>query len=365
MDKVKAVMVGCGGIAFGKHLPKAEESKLVDFVGFCDIVPERAEKARAQYGAEGAVTAGSLTQLLTHKDIGKSIEAVYVCTPNRSHSALTVEALEAGCHVLCEKPMAINAAEAKKMLEAAEKSGKLLSVGYQNRYRREYMFAKDMAQSGELGDIYFARAKAVRRRAVPTWGVFLNEREQGGGPLIDIGTHALDLVLWVMDNYKPKYAVGTAYHKLNGQTFTGNAWGDWDTVKFTAEDSAFGFIVMENGATVTLEASWALNDRFPQEAVFTMSGTKAGIDFTGGVFVNDIRAGRQAVTEVAVSGRGVDFYEGDTGASPDLAEQKTFLRAVRGEGELVVKPEQAYAVTLILDAIYKSAAEGKPVFFDQ
>lgn len=118
---------------------------------------------------------------------------------------------------------------------------------------------KKVAEAGELGDMYLAKPHAVRRRAVPTWGVFLNEEEQGGGPLIDIGTHALDMTLWIMDNYKPKYAVGTTYKKLNDQTDTANAFGDWDPKEFTVEDSAFGFVVMENGATIILETSWALN----------------------------------------------------------------------------------------------------------
>ena len=106
----------------------------------------------------------------------------------------------------------------------------------------------------------------MRRRAVPTWGVFLDEEKQGGGPLIDIGTHSLDITLYVMNNYKPKYAVGTTYHKLNNDTKTGNIWGDWDPEKFTVEDSAFGFVVMENGATVSVDASWALNYANPGEA---------------------------------------------------------------------------------------------------
>ena len=105
-------------------------------------------------------------------------------------------------------------------------------------------YVKSVCSAGELGDIYYAKAHAVRRRAVPTWGVFLNEEEQGGGPLIDIGTHALDLTLWMMDNYKPKSVKGSVFKKLGDQTETGNAWGDWNPDEYTVEDSAFGFIKM-------------------------------------------------------------------------------------------------------------------------
>lgn len=167
---------------------------------------------------------------------------------------------------MCEKPMAKTAADAQKMLDAARKTGKKLTIGYQNRCRPDSLLMKKAVDAGALGDIYFAKAHAIRRRAVPTWGVFLNEYEQGGGPLIDIGTHALDLTLWMMDNYKPKAVLGSTFKKLGNQTETGNAWGDWDPKEFTVEDSAFGFVTMENGATIILESSWALNTLDVREA---------------------------------------------------------------------------------------------------
>ena len=229
----KIGIIGCGGIANGKHMPSLKKVPGVEMVAFCDIVLERAEKAAKDFGTADAKVYEDYKELL--KD--ETIDIVHVCTPNRSHSFITVDALDAGKHVMCEKPMAINSAEALKMLEAATRSGKKLSIGYQNRQTPEAQFLKEEAVKGTFGDIYYAKATAIRRRAVPTWGVFLNEEEQGGGPLIDIGTHALDLTLWTMDNYKPKYCVGTAYHKLNNDTRTGNAWGDWDPDKFTVERS--------------------------------------------------------------------------------------------------------------------------------
>jgi predicted dehydrogenase len=359
MTKIKAGIIGCGGICFGKHLPAALATGLVDFVAFCDIVEANAAKSCKEFGAKGAKTYSDYVKMLDENDI----DAVYICTPNRTHSDIAVYALESGRHVMCEKPMAINAKEAMRMVIAAKKSGKLLTVAYQNRFRPENLYVKRLADEGEFGDIYFARAKAVRRRAVPTWGVFLNDFEQGGGPLIDIGSHALDLTLWTMNNYKPKYAVGTVYQKLNSRTDTGNAWGDWNPDEFTVEDSAFGFVVMENGATIVLESSWALNDRFPQEAVFTLAGTKAGVDFVDGVHINSIRDGRQTVTKVTMPGSGVEFYSPNEDDKHEIIEQQVFLNAVLGKGELTVTPEQAYVVTLILDGIYESAKTGKPVYF--
>jgi predicted dehydrogenase len=239
--KIRVGIIGCGGIANGKHMPSLKKVAECEMVAFCDIIVSRAEEAAKKFGTADAKVYEDYKELL--KD--ETIDVVHVCTPNRSHSFITVDALEAGKHVMCEKPMAINSAEAKKMLDAAERTGKKLTIGYQSRFRDDSAYLKAAADAGDLGEIYYAKATALRRRAVPTWGVFLNEYEQGGGPLIDIGTHALDLTLWTMNNYKPKYCVGTTFHKLNNDTQSGNAWGDWDPEKFTVEDSAFGFIVME------------------------------------------------------------------------------------------------------------------------
>lgn len=360
MDKIKAGIIGCGGIANGKHMPSLKKLSDVEMVAFCDIVPERAEKAAKEYGTPDAEVYTDYKELL--KD--PAITTVHVCTPNRAHSFITVDALEAGKHVICEKPMAINYEEAMKMVDTARKTGKILTIGYQNRYRPDSLYMKAECEKGTFGDIYFAKAHAIRRRAVPTWGVFLNEYEQGGGPLIDIGTHALDLTLWMMNNYKPKYVVGTTYHALNNQRESANAWGDWDPEKFTVEDSAFGFVVMENGATIILESSWALNTLDVGEAMTSICGTKAGATMKGGLQINGVANARQYVTTPDFSAGGVAFFEGGGSASPEVIEQRTFYNKVEGKGELTVLPEQAATVTRILEGIYESAKTGKPYFFE-
>ena len=248
------------------------------------------------------------------------VDIVYVATPPDSHRELALKVLAAGKPVYVEKPMAMNYDEARQMLAARDKSGKVLTIGYQNRYRPECLYLKQECEAGTFGDIYYAHAQAIRRRAVPTWGVFIDEEKQGGGPLIDIGTHALDLTLFMMDNYEPDYCVGTTYHALNKQTQTGNAWGDWDTEKFTAEDSAFGFVVMKNGATIYLSSSWALNTLDVREAVTEFSGTKAGADMRDGLRINGVRNGRQYVFKPDFSAGGVAFFDGASGGNPNDLE---------------------------------------------
>ncbi len=358
MKNIRAGIIGCGGIANGKHMPSIKALGGIDLVAFCDIIEERAAKAAKEYGTSDALVFTDYQDLLK-----LDLDAVYVCTPNRSHSYITVDALHSNKHVMCEKPMAINAQEAQKMLDAAKETGKVLTVGYQNRFRPDSQYLKKTCLDGELGDIYFARANAIRRRAVPTWGVFLNEYEQGGGPLIDIGTHALDLTLWMMDNYQPKYVVGATYHKLNNDKDTGNAWGDWDCEKFTVEDSAFGFIMMENGASIMLSSSWALNTLEVEEAATVLSGTKGGADMHDGLRINGVKHGRQYVEKPDLVANDVDYYSGSN-EKPQVLEQRAFVKAIRGEAKPVVLPEEALIVTQILDAIYESSKTGKPVYFN-
>lgn len=351
-------VIGCGGIATGKHLPSLAALENVQIIAFSDINRDCAAKAAQEFGPAGAAVYTDYRELL--KD--KTIDLVHICTPNRSHCEITVAALEAGKHVMCEKPMAITAAEARKMVEAAKRTGKKLTIGYQNRFRSDSQYLYKLCRHGDLGEIYFAKAHALRRRAVPTWGVFLNETEQGGGPLIDIGTHALDLTLWMMDNYQPRYVVGNAYHKLGNRKDAANAWGPWDPAKFTVEDSAFGFITMKNGATIILESSWALNTLEEGEAMTTLCGTESGADMRDGLRINGENFGRLYTTKPVLNSGGVAFYEGKHD-NPALEEARAWINCIMNDTEPVVKPEQALVVTEILEAIYESSRTGKPVFF--
>jgi predicted dehydrogenase len=216
-----------------------------------------------------------------------------------------------------------------------------------------------------MGEVYMAKAHAVRRRGVPTWGVFMDLEQQGGGPLIDIGTHALDLALWTMDNYKPNLVVGSVFHKLKDKP-DGNIFGPWKPEEFKVEDSAFGYIKMENGATIMLEAAWALNMLDTKEAQVTLFGTEAGAemfgdawDGKGTITFNTVKYGQQLETHTSAEG-GVAFYEGESLNMGEL-EAKMWLEAILEDKDPVVLPEQALVVTQILEAIYQSARTGESV----
>lgn len=357
---LKVGIIGCGGIANQKHLPALAGIEEVEVVAFCDIIEERAILSKNTYGTSDGRVYSDYKEMLEKEDL----DIIHVCTPNSSHAEISIAAMEADNHVMCEKPMAKTAEEARAMIEASEKTGKKLTIGYQNRFRKDSQFLHAACADGELGEIYNAKAHAIRRRAVPTWGVFLDEEAQGGGPLIDIGTHALDLTLWMMDNYKPKYVVGKTYHKLSDKENAANAFGSWDPKEFTVEDSAFGFIVMENGATIYLESSWALNSLDVKEAKTTLHGTKAGADMNDGLTINGEERGLQYDKKIVLETGGVDFYDG-SGDEPELVEARAWIDSILYDKEVVVKPEEALVVTEILEAIYQSAKLGEPVFLQE
>lgn len=373
MEKLKVGVIGCGGIATLKHFPALKKAKdRVEIVACCDIIEDRATQAVAQHGSKDAKAYVDYRKMLEDK----SIDVVYVLTPNVAHCALTVDSLDTGKHVLCEKPMAASSSDAKKMLDAVKRTGKKLTIGYQNRFRKDVQILYKACRAGDLGDIYYAEAQAIRRKGVPTWGVFPDKSKQGGGPLIDIGTHALDITLWAMDNYKPKSVTGSVFQKMK-DNYEGNLFGPWDPKTYEVEDSAFAFIKMENGATINLGASWALNVRKNREGTVTLCGTKAGVELVGegaGAPTAPVNGTGRAVFNTASNGELVDISPmeisgpgpADFGGDPwrvGDAEAKAWFDAIVNNTDPVVKPEEAFAVTQILEAVYKSAQTGKTIDF--
>lgn len=366
MKKLKIGFIGCGGIAFDKHLPgMATQTDKIDMYAFCDIIAERAEEARQKYGCTDAKMYTDYHELLEDPEI----YAVHVLTPNVKHCEISCAAMEAGKHVICEKPMAATAADAKKMLDTSKRTGKLLTIGYQYRHFDANRAMKDYVSTGALGDIYYAETTAIRRRGIPTWGVFTNKAEQGGGPLIDIATHSLDLTLWMMNNYEVESVTGVSFAKIGKYAAPdemGNDFGAWDPAKYEVEDSAFGFVRMKNGALINLRCSWALNMIAPGGSVL-LCGTKGGLDNSDGVRANHVVANRQIDSKIAT--RAPRFMpsiliDRNPMVMPNVAEAEIWVNALLGKGDLFVTAEQAYTVTRILDAIYQSSATGKTAYFD-
>lgn len=343
-DKVRVGIVGTGGIARGRHLPCFTENETAELVALCDIKPDVLEKAADDYDVAARYT--DYIEMYDKEDL----DAVIVCTPNDVHAPATIAALERGINVLCEKPMSLDPDQGQAMLEAAEKSGKLLTFGFHYRHMPEVMAARRVVDSGELGDVYMVRVQALRRRGIPSWGTFVHKHIQGGGAMIDFGVHLLDSALWLMGNPKAVEVSASLSQRL-GKEPNVNTWGDWNYQEFTVEDQVAAFVRFENDVTMMLECSWAVNIPESKENI-SLSGTKAGLE----VFPLSVnKADHEMLTTWKPD------WIADEQLDPGTHQTAEFVEAVRTGGQVVTKPIQALQVTQIIDAMYRSAELGEAV----
>ncbi|CAI9411380.1 Gfo/Idh/MocA family protein [Aestuariimicrobium sp. T2.26MG-19.2B] len=342
--KVRVGIVGTGGIARARHLPCLTENESAELVALCDIKPDVLKKAGDDFDV-----AARYTDYLEMYD-NENLDAVVVCTPNDVHAPATIAALERGINVLCEKPMALDPTEGEAMLAAAEKSGKLLTFGFHYRHMPEVMAARRVVDSGELGDVYMVRVQALRRRGIPSWGTFVHKHIQGGGAMIDFGVHLLDSALWLMGNPKAIEVTASLSQRL-GKSPNVNTWGDWNYQEFTVEDQVAAFVRFENGVTMMLECSWAINIPESRENI-SLSGTRAGLE----VFPLSVnKADHEMLTTWKPD------WIADAKLDPGAHQAAEFVNAVRTGGTVVTKPSQALQVTRIVDAMYRSAESGEAV----
>ncbi len=283
------------------------------------------------------------------------IDIIDVCTPNMYHTELTVAALDAGKHVICEKPLAPKPADIRKMIEARDRSGKLLMTAQHFRYRGTSQAMKRELDTGVLGDVYHARSWMLRRGWIPVRPGFIYKRNSGGGPCIDIGVHILDLTLWFMGNPKPVAVSGVAKKPLAGQEGSFSTWGgalvpqDMDV-----EDFAAAFVRFENGATLVLEVSWLLHHDTPGEDMqMWLYGTQAGCHWPECKFMETDFATKQMSNRTLL-------LTAETMEAHAL-ECVDFARCVAEGLPSPVPAEQSLQVMSILDGIYRSQAEGGEV----
>jgi len=352
MGKLKLGLIGAGGIVRGAHyraISKLTED--IKVVAVADVVRTAAEAIVREFNAEYVFE--DYNELLNLKEV----DAVLITVPNYLHARAAIDALEAGKHVLCEKPMAINGFDAERMVEVQKKTGRTLMVALNNRFRRDVQHLKILIESGELGDIYYAKSGWMRRAGIPGWGGwFTNQSKSGGGPLIDIGIHMLDLALYIMGNPKPVSVVGSTYKKF-GHMEQGKSrvWKVADPQGiYNVEDLATAFIRLDNGATLTLDVSWAAN--IEKDSVFVnLMGTKGGaaIENSKGVAIYTERYGEQ-----------YDIYPqikfNDDEARFEM--WKHFIYCVKTGTAPIGSPVQAMFVNKILDAIYESSKTGREVY---
>ncbi|MFY9234493.1 MAG: Gfo/Idh/MocA family oxidoreductase [Fimbriimonadaceae bacterium] len=348
MTKLKIGIIGSGGIAQSCHMPGyASVPDKCEMVAVCDINPDVAREAADKFGISHICT--DYRELLGNPEI----DAVSVATPNKFHLQPTVDALRAGKHVLCEKPLAMNADEGREMCRAAKETGKILQVALQQRFSGPMRYMKAFIDAGEMGDIYYARAWALRRRGVPGWGVFTDKEKQGGGPLIDIGVHILDMTLHLMGYPKPISASGMTWDMLGKNPELHNNWGDYDRSKFTVEDYAAAFIRFEGGRAVTLESSFMGNiegDPFRTHLMGTKAGATVKISGDDAVRIYTEKH-RQVYDIIPINVPRVE--------SSHTAEVQAFVDAILEGKPSPVPGEQGLILNAIFDSIYKSSESGR------
>ncbi|MCS6861586.1 MAG: Gfo/Idh/MocA family oxidoreductase [Abditibacteriales bacterium] len=331
MKRTQKINVGVIGLGMGRwHLQNYAKCANANVLAVCDIDETRLKAVQMEYDAPYAYA--NYAELIAMDEL----DAVTVALPNYLHAPVTIAALRAGKHVLVEKPMATSAREAEEMVAAAKRAQRILMMHFNYRFTPEHFFLKDYVQSGGLGEVYFAKAFYLRRRGIPALGSWFTQKAlSGGGALCDIGVHALDLALWLMDYPQVSDVLGASYAKF------GPPLAQKAKKTFDVDDLSVGLIKFENGASLFLEASWASNIA-KDEVYVDLYGTKGGLTTRGGAKMFYERAGAQ-VDAAPVRVRPVE------------TPQQHFVNCIQRGMTPICPGEHGLAVQRILDAIYASS----------
>ncbi|MBF2507893.1 Gfo/Idh/MocA family protein [Listeria welshimeri] len=340
--KKKVAIIGAGQVAEKVHAAYYKTRDELELVAVCDPSMKRGEEFRVKNGFhKHYATAEEMFAV-------EKIDIVSICTPNRFHFDNVMLSLRHGAAVMCEKPPAMSASEAKAMWELADEKKVILAYDFHHRFSSEAQFLKQNVAL--LGEIYCVKATALRRSGVPGWGTFTNKEMQGGGPLIDMGIHMLDAAMFVLGFPKVKKVTAKSFQKIGTKKSMGT-FGSWDPTKYTVEDSLFGFIELENGGLIELDTSFALHIK-PENML--------NVDFFG-----DLAGGSLYPAEIYTDNAG-EFELLANKEEPDENKHensmKAFVDSVLGEGEVeLAGAEQGYRIQKIVESLYESAEKGESV----
>ncbi len=343
MKRLRMALIGSGQIAQVTHIPNYQSMEEVEIVGICDTRLEAAGRAADKFGIPNYYN--------SHVEMLEALkpDAVTVCVPNKFHCHIALYALEAGCHVFCEKPPAITVQEASEMERMAEMKGKLLSYGFHFRSSEQTAFLKDRIRKGRMGEIYHTEVKWCRRRGIPGWGCFTNKEIQGGGPLIDIGAHMLDCALYLLDYPDISYVCASASSRL-GKTAGVGLMGSWNPDNFTVEDGLFGFIKFQDGTSLDLQTSFAINQKQKDVRSVKLYGSKEGAELFPLALYGE--------EDGQLSDKQFPFMEM---RDWHIDADRNFVQACMGRAELLVTAKQGTYIQRVLCGLYESADTGMPV----
>lgn len=339
-------LIGTGFVARRAHLPawSALGARMgAEVTALCDL--DAAALAAAAPLAPSARTFGDARELFASE-----VDAVTICASNAAHFPLALAALRAGKHVLCEKPLGISAREAELLGAEADARGLVLMAHHQLRFTAEARAARDFMRAGGLGPVHHARVTALRRASAPTLPGFTDRALSGGGALLDLGVHALDLALWLMDFPRATRVSGSARAAHAGGARIKGRWGDWDRARFDVEDFAAGLVHFENGATLVLESAWL--GHYPEEGLScALFGEAASLHWPSGEVISQ----GNALERVRLPAPPEDAGDGH------LAAIRAFAEAVTRGLPSPVPWTEARAALGIIDALYASAREGREI----
>ena len=339
---IKVVVIGAGWIATHGHLPGHKKAG-AHLAAIADVAPGLAEKVGAEYGVERAYT--DWRQMLEKEQP----DVVSVCVPNAYHLEVVTAALQAGAHVLCEKPLATSAAEAEEMFAMAARAGRHLMAEQNLRFRSVNQAIKSRIDAGEFGRIYHADAVYVRRLGIPTWGSFTQRRFSAGGAMLDIGVHVIDCALWFMGSPRAVEVTAQVDSFFGKRPEVAAARRNaWDPAKFDVDDFASAFIRLEGGATLSVQACWASHIERDREYVHVLGTTAGATNDPGTVYK-------------LVDGEKVDEPLGAPRSSGWEETVAHFLRVVDGQEPMAILPAETLNVQRVLDACYESSKAGRAV----
>jgi predicted dehydrogenase len=347
--KLRVALIGCGGIS-GVHIDGWKRlNPTAKIVACADPIEERRHHRGDEIGLLKEVRFPYLSDILK---AGIEFDAVDICASNAAHCPVTCEALAAGKHVLCEKPLATTPDQVRQMIAARDAAkDKILMTAQSMRFQNNSLHLHEYLKGGSLGEIYYARAQFIRRRYLPARIGFIDKNISGGGPTIDIGVHILDLALLLMGHPEPVSVSAVVQQKLAKRNDIRGWWGEWDRDKITVEDFAAGFVRFKNGAALTLECSWLLNIKEKESIKLSLMGTEAGAEWPE-CTIHGESAG--SLTDIQLS------YPDDHvgGHQKEIAY---FTDAILNNKPSPVPTEQSLSVIRILDGLYRSHASGREV----
>ena len=325
-------LIGVGGTAQVNHIPALMKVEGLELVALVDRDPEKAQRVAQKFGIPR--WGGRVEELLDLEDL----DAVDICTPNFLHAPMAIAALEAGKHVLCERPLARSADEAAGMLKAAKKADRILMCAVQHRFRPDAQLLRKFVEKGDLGDIFLAKAGWLRQKAEwdsDEWRRM--KRESGGGVVLDLGFHMLDLALWVLGQPKVESVTASVHRSRKGEV----------------EDSATAFFRLEGGSALTLELTWGL---LMEKDFAFLNLFGAG----GAALLNPFRVHKGMHGTLVNVTPALETSKNQYRQSME-AQVAHFADCLRSGKKPMGSADEIHRVMELMDAVYKSADTGREV----